>query len=450
MSKNGIIKGTLILTIAGIIVKILGFYNRIFLTRLIGVASLGVYQLIFPIYLLAFAISCQGTQTALTKLVSHYNGLNMHWHAKQALKLTLVFSALLSLILSVTIFFQSDYIALHFLKHSGCGILLRILSPSIFFVAVKGSINGYFLGIKKPGYNAWSLVIEQIVRLAATMLLGYSLSSQYRNATLATIALTISEGAACLITVLFYLYSERNVEVPDKKETKKVAVLLLRDSIPLTLNRTALTLLSSIESVILPSMLYQYCHDKTASMEIFGIVTGVVMPFIMFPATLTNSLSTVLLPEVSYANARGNKKLMQKAFYGSTFFCLALGVLAALFFFLFGRFLGSAVFNSPEAGIILRQMAFLCPLIYTATTLSSILNGIDSVIMNLIYHIISIVIRILFIIYAVPKFGTAGYIYGMAVSYGLLTIAILINIKYYFSKKTVTSTRKESPDIHSN
>ena len=57
MSKQTIIKGTLILTITGIATKLLGFYNRIFLTRLIGVKELGVYQLIFPVYLLAFSFA---------------------------------------------------------------------------------------------------------------------------------------------------------------------------------------------------------------------------------------------------------------------------------------------------------------------------------------------------------------------------------------------------------
>ena len=52
MSKRTIIKGTLILTITGILTKCLGFYNRIFLTRVICVKELGTYQLIFPLYIL--------------------------------------------------------------------------------------------------------------------------------------------------------------------------------------------------------------------------------------------------------------------------------------------------------------------------------------------------------------------------------------------------------------
>jgi stage V sporulation protein B len=191
--------------------------------------------------------------------------------------------------------------------------------------------------------------------------------------------------------------------------------------------------------VLLPAMLYRYSQDKSSALEIFGCINGVVMPFLLFPSTLTNSLSTILLPEVAYANAKGNKKAMEKAFHGSALFCMVLGIVSGIFFLLFGEALGSRIFQSEMSGVILKQMALLCPLIYTATTLSSILNGIDSVVLNLIYHILSIGIRILFILYAVPVYGTAGYIYGMFVSYLFLTAAIIINIVWFFRHREAQS-----------
>jgi len=45
--KKMIFTGTLILTLSGFLARILGFYNRIFLSNLIGAKELGIYQLIF-------------------------------------------------------------------------------------------------------------------------------------------------------------------------------------------------------------------------------------------------------------------------------------------------------------------------------------------------------------------------------------------------------------------
>ena len=43
------VKGTLILTAAGLMVKILASVNRIFLSRLLGGEGIGLYQLAYPL-----------------------------------------------------------------------------------------------------------------------------------------------------------------------------------------------------------------------------------------------------------------------------------------------------------------------------------------------------------------------------------------------------------------
>ena len=104
MSKNTIIKGTFILTIAGIITKILGFYNRIFLTRLIGVKELGIYQLIFPIYLLTYSFCSQGIATTLTKHVSYHIGKKNGQNVKKTFYICLIMSGIISLITCLVIY----------------------------------------------------------------------------------------------------------------------------------------------------------------------------------------------------------------------------------------------------------------------------------------------------------------------------------------------------------
>ena len=64
--QNKIIKGTLILTVAGFVTRILGFFYRIFLADRLGASLLGTYQLIFPVYGMAFTIYGAGIQTAIS------------------------------------------------------------------------------------------------------------------------------------------------------------------------------------------------------------------------------------------------------------------------------------------------------------------------------------------------------------------------------------------------
>ena len=68
--KNVILRGTLLLTIAGVISRIMGFFYRIFLANTIGAEGMGIYQLIFPVYSVCFSLCASGIETAISKLTA--------------------------------------------------------------------------------------------------------------------------------------------------------------------------------------------------------------------------------------------------------------------------------------------------------------------------------------------------------------------------------------------
>ena len=73
LNKNPIIKGTIILTIASLLSRIIGFLYRIFLSNLIGAKGMGVFQLIFPVLVFCIALSCGGVQIAVSRFVAESN-----------------------------------------------------------------------------------------------------------------------------------------------------------------------------------------------------------------------------------------------------------------------------------------------------------------------------------------------------------------------------------------
>lgn len=70
IQKHTLIKSTVILTTAGMISRIIGFFYRIFLSRTIGAEGIGIYQMIFPVHALLLALSVSGIQTAISRFVS--------------------------------------------------------------------------------------------------------------------------------------------------------------------------------------------------------------------------------------------------------------------------------------------------------------------------------------------------------------------------------------------
>ena len=70
MSADKFLRGAMILTLAGLMVKVIGSVNRILLSRLLGGEGIGLYQMAYPVYLLLVAISSAGIPIAISIIVS--------------------------------------------------------------------------------------------------------------------------------------------------------------------------------------------------------------------------------------------------------------------------------------------------------------------------------------------------------------------------------------------
>lgn len=430
--KNTLIKGTLILTAAGILSRILGFYNRIFLSRFIGAKEVGIYQLIFPLYLLSFSICCQGIQTALSRMIAAYATRNNPKTLKRILYIGGAISLLSATVVSVLLFTFSKPLSIYILKEPNCSLLLKIASTAIPFVSIKACLIGYELGLKRSFLPATTQLMEQIIRVGSIYLLSVSyFANKPAFASIAVLGLVLGEIGSCLYLVLGYLLSnistkksQQNSSVSKRQLTKE----LVTDSIPLTSNRLILTLLESVEAILIPIMLAKFYGSRDAALQFYGILTGMVMPFIYFPSAITSSLSTMLLPTISSA-----KELKQQAMISSTSsksiqYSLMIGIMSTFLFLFYGKDLGRIIFNNKAAGEFLFMLACLCPFIYLTSTLSSILNGLGKMKRNLIHNVMSSFIHIFFVLVMIPIYGVKGYLWGLLVSDLFLIVFNLIVI----------------------
>lgn len=427
ITGNPVIKGTLILTLTGLATRFIGFYNRIFLSGLIGARELGIYQLIFPLYIMALSLTTMGNELALTKLVSEYIGRNDRKSATAFFKTCFIINLILGTLTALLFYFNADFLSLRILNASSCGDCLKIISIGIPFMAMKGAIHGYFLGLEKSEVHGISDFLEQITKIGGLYLIAaYLTGIKNYSASFAVVGIVLGEIVSflySLICIIIELSKNRTASKMPSIRKDKIVSLFVRNSIPLTANRFALTALQSLEAILIPTFLLKYYQDSALSLSTYGTFSGMAFPFIMFPATITNSLSIMLLPAVSGAEADLNKSYLKRITEKSIRFCLLVGIFSGITFYIFGKALGSMFFNNEEAGIFLYQLSFLCPLIYLATTLASILNGLGHATHNLMLTIISTGIRLGFIIFAIPGIGIKGYAAGLFVSYLFLTLA---------------------------
>lgn len=422
MRKNTIIKGTLILTVAGLLTRFIGFFYKIFLSNALGAEKLGVYSLIFPIYGICYTLYASGIQTGISKLVAEEYGKGNERNAKKILRTGLLASICIAFVLSLLIYFGSDFIAINYLMESDSAASLRVLSYIFPFCGITACINGYYYGKKKAGIPASTQLLEQIVRVGFVYFIALFFGEGNLKITceLAVWGIVVGEIASNIFNIVSLRFQKDDKDYKCQNQTS-FAKPLGKISLPLSLNRLLISILHSVEAVMIPTMLRRSGLSTAEALSLFGILNGMTLPFLLFPSTITNSLSVLLLPAISEAKAKENNKIISHTVSVSLKYSLILGIFSAGFFIYFGDPLGMSVFHIKEAGSYLTILAWLCPFLYAATTLSSIINGLGKAHLTFVNSIIGLTFRIILLACFVPRFGIMGYLVSLLVSQLLIT-----------------------------
>lgn len=439
--KNPLITGTLILTITGFVSRFIGFFYRIFLSRLFGAEGMGIYQLISPVLALSFSITVAGMQTAISKYVAGETISKDYRSSALHLFTGFVLSMAVSALCTVGIYCFADEIAVSFLLESRTAPLLRIIALSIPMATVHSCINGYFYGIRKTSVPAICQLSEQIIRVGSVYIIYYFCLKYGMTPTIsfAVVGLVIGESASMLVSLIavrahFYHVLPKgygsllSVNMSGFCEASK---RLLALAVPLSLNRVIINFLQSIEAIYIPNRLMSYGYDNATSLSVYGVLTGMAMPLIFFPGAITNSICVLLLPIVSEADAADNRGTIRKAINKSISYGFGLGILFTALFLLFGRFLGNLLYQSSLAGNFILVLSFLCPLMYIASTLNSILNGLGKTGLTFVYSMISLLVRLGFVFFAIPVFGIHGYLFGLIMSQMVQTLLCMFAVRKY-------------------
>lgn len=67
---NRFLKGAMILTLAGIIVKIIGAFSKVLLARILGGEGIGLYQMAYPIYQIIVSLATAGLPVAISIMIA--------------------------------------------------------------------------------------------------------------------------------------------------------------------------------------------------------------------------------------------------------------------------------------------------------------------------------------------------------------------------------------------
>lgn len=435
LKKNPLITGTLLMTAAGVLSRIIGFFYRIFLSRTIGAEALGIYQLIGPVFSLCFALTASSIQTSISKFVGDAIGgckdsLCGEKKARAYLILGLVLSCGLSILTGIFMYFNADWIAVRFLGEARCAPLLVLLTYSLLPCCIHACINGYYYGRKNAFVPSLCQLIEQTARVGSVWIIfqittekGIPLTAFH-----AVCGLVIGECFGLLVSMSALLREKRlprGSYTSDSICNSTMTHAFLAMVIPLTINRLSVAFSTSLENLLIPQKLQLYGYTQTDALSIYGILSGMTLSIILFPCVLTNSLSVLLLPAISEARGRSNENQIRRTTKEAIQLGLLLGFAFTILFLLTGDMIGNKLFHNALAGHFICRLAWLCPLMYITSLLNSILHGLGRPKQVLFVNLLACLIRIGMIWFLVPAYGIGAYLWGLLLSQVFASVACM-------------------------
>ena len=441
MQRKILIKGTLILTFTGIATRLIGFFYRIFLSRSFGEAAVGLYQLIFPVYALAISLTSAGIQTAISRSVAREHTLNRPHKCTCILYTGMGLSLLLSLITMYLIQKYNTLIAVQLLREPRCALSVTAMSYAIPFTSIHSCICGYYLGLKQTRIPAFSQLIEQTSRVVFVYLLFTIFTRNGSPAGIALAAAGLAAGEFFSMSYSLYILRNRHRITLSHSRTNSSLILsslkeLTTLSIPLTANRILLNILQSIEAVSIPVQLRAFGLGTNDALRIYGVLTGMALPLILFPTAISNAIASMTLPAIAELQASRNHSAIQNFVSRLCIGGFLLGALCSTFLLLGGNLVGVCLFHSSLAGKFITTLAWICPFLYTNSILTSIINGLGKPFISFLYNSLHLLIRILSIYIYIPQKGIYGYLIGLLFSQVLLFFLSLQYLYRYFQKKS--------------
>ena len=391
-SDNSFLKGTLILTVSSIVVKVIGALNWILLSRVLGGEGIGLYQMGFPIYLMAITVSSAGIPVAISIVTAEKVAKNDFKGAERVFHVTLRLLFVTGLVFSLALFFGAQkLIDWQFIRDARAYYSIIALAPAVFFVTFLASFRGYLQGWQIMTPTACSEITEQLVRVVTMLFFASYFLPKGLAAAAGGASMGAGAGAFCALLVLMFFYQRL------KKDLKAKQSLQNMDAVPETVSLTSLMLpiVANLDLLIVPQRLEVAGFDVRHATELFGYLTGMAVPLVNLSTIFTAALAISLVPAISEARALGLQESIRHK--TGVAFRVAMIVTFPCFmglFFLAEKVAG-LIYNAPGAAPAIQAMSIGIVLLGMHQVSTAVLQGMGRTSIPVLNMVAACVVKVL-------------------------------------------------------
>lgn len=443
-SSSFIFKGASVLALGAFLSKVIGAIYRIPLTNLLGADGIGLYQTVFPLYVILLDISSAGVPSALSQIISKYRGKEEFSSVKKVFSESVKLFFIIGLFGTLLMIIFSRFLS-NLQGNKDAYLSYIFLAPSILLVSLISCFRGYFQGKKSMRQTAVSQVIEQVIKLTFGLILVRAFLPDVKRATAgAVFAVTLSEIFA--LSYLYFSYKKEDKKMPkgvlESLENDRIKLRILRLTVPVTLTVMALPLSGLIDSFLVINILSRYTEKATS---LYGLYSGSALTIIHLPTSLLYGLSQVVIPLLSGSK---NQEEKNEKIRLTLLVTTVLSTVFAIGIFFISPFAVKVLFNklsAEEKQITVRLIKIMSVNVIFHSilqTANGILIGKSKTLKSLFGTMSGVVVKTILSI--ILLFNPTFNIYGVAISsIACYFTAGLINLMLSLDTKVQDAVKKD-------
>ncbi|MGE6488315.1 putative polysaccharide biosynthesis protein [Paenisporosarcina sp. NPDC076898] len=418
------LRGTMVLMGAVFLSKLFGFVFRIQFVRIAGEEAVGIYSAAYPAFIFFLSLIQLGLPIAVAKITAELYAGKKHAEIQALMRKVWKLTWLSIIFFGPPLYFTIPFVATNLLENEAIAQTLIIGLITIPISAYAGILKGYFQGLAKVEETAWSSLIEQFFRIGlVTWLLPYVVNQSSPAATAAA-AMTMALIAE-IVAFLYLWWKYKRVKTIKEKEVDYPISPILQVALPSAGSRLFGSFTWFLEPIVFIKALSVAGIGAVAATNLYGLISAVFIPLLLFPAFIPYALSIVLVPAVSDARARSNKGMLQERVSLAMRVSAITGCFAATIFYLHGEHIVRVLFHVTEGK---GYMALLAPVFffyYIQSPLHAILQAMHeakAAMMNSIYGGLG-KLFVMFVLASQPGVEEKGAI--LAIGFGVCLTSFL-------------------------
>ena len=337
-------KNVLMLMIAQVLIKILGFLYRLVIINIEGFGDIGngYYATGYQIYSLLLTLSSVGIPTVISKLVSERVAIGDHKGAHRIFRTALKTFTTIGVVMSLGLFLGADFIAKNIINVEGVRYTLMVLAPAIMFVAAGAVMRGYFAGLGTMKPTSITQTLEQFLNCLLTITFVYCTIGKDTAimAAAGNLSSTIAIIIAFIYIVIFYRKQRKEILEDCKnqtvemetKTTKQILKIIFAASIPMTIGSLVAELNATIDTLTVSNCIQTAFQGiiqggkealELKAMQLSGMVSK-IETIVRLPLAINAAFCTALVPAIAASLARKDRETAVKRLSFSFFLTIII------------------------------------------------------------------------------------------------------------------------------